>query len=166
VRRTETGCGAPTVGAVEGKDLEANLNLLGAIVAVVIFVSAILVFVSRLAGKEQYQRWLFAVELLMVVPLGYLLFEAPQLGRPALYYLQVSLMIGWLLVELLLDYVLKVEFRQNRRAVIAYVMFFFAAAGGMLGVASLAGRTWMLVASALFLLMAALAFVQRAVTGR
>jgi hypothetical protein len=146
--------------------LEANLNLLGAIVAVIIFVSAILVFVLRLARKEQYSGWLFAVELLMVVPLGYLLFKAPQLGRPALYYLQVGLMIGWLVLELFLDYLLKIEFRHDRRAVIAYVVFFFAGTGGMLGVASLAGRVWMLVASALFLLMAALAFVQRAVTGK
>ena len=43
--------------------------------------------------------------------------------------------------------------------------FIFAATGGMIGVASLAGAGWAIAAVILFLIMAVLAFVQRAVTG-
>ena len=68
-------------------------------------------------------------------------------------------------VELLLDYVLKIEFRQVTWTVISYVMLFFAATGGMLGVAANGGRVWMISAVILYLVMAVLAFVQRAVTG-
>jgi len=46
--------------------------------------------------------------------------------------------------------------------VISYVTFFFAAAGGMIGVANLAGSGWAIAAVILFLIMAVLAFVQRA----
>lgn len=102
---------------------------------------------------------------LTVIPLVYPLLKAPRLERPMLYYLQIGLMLIFLLVELLLDYVLMIEFRQIGWMVISYVMLFFAATGGMLGVAANAGRSWTLSAVILFLVMAVLAFVQRAVTG-
>ena len=144
--------------------LETN-NLLGAIVAIVIYVSAILVFVARLLDKP---GWAFAagvVHLLTALPLVYLLWTAPRLDRPVLYHVQVALMIVWLVVLLLVDYVFKVEFRGNLRWVIAFVVLFFAAAGGILGVAAQAGRGWTIAAVVVYLIMAVLAFVQRAVTG-
>jgi hypothetical protein len=46
------------------------------------------------------------------------------------------------------------------------VTLFFAATGGLLGVvAYMANRAWIVSAVILFLVMAALAFIQRAVTG-
>jgi hypothetical protein len=50
--------------------------------------------------------------------------------------------------------------------VIPYVMLFFAGAGGMLGVSALAGGGWLITAVVLFILMAGLAFYQRAKTGK
>ena len=74
-------------------------------------------------------------------------------------------MLAWLVVEALLDYVLKVEFRNVRWMVISYVVLFFAGTGGMVGVAANAGRRWSILAIILFLIMTVLAFVQRTVTG-
>jgi len=101
----------------------------------------------------------------MAAPLFYLIFTAPSLGRPALYFVQIGLMLAFLLAELLLDYVFKIPFRQVRWMVVAYVVLFFAGTGGMLGVAALAGQTWTITAAAFFFVMASLAFVQRRVTG-
>ena len=140
-------------------------NRLGAGVAVTVYVSAIGVFVFRLAGQPQIGHWSGSIELVMALPLVYLLVKAPQLERPPLYYLQIGLMLVWLAVELLLDYIFLVDFRHTGWMVIGYVTLFFAGTGGMLGVAAHAGRRWMLAAVALFLIMAVLAFVQRAVTG-
>jgi hypothetical protein len=140
-------------------------NLLGAIVAVLLYVSAIMVFIFRMLKKPDISHGFGIFEFFLLVPLVYLLLTAPQFDRPALYYIQVGLMITWLILELFIDYILKIDFRQIRWAVIGYVMLFFAGTGGMLGVASLAGQGWMIVASILFLIMAILAFVQRAVTG-
>ena len=140
-------------------------NLLGAIVAVVFYASAMLVFVFRLLGKPQYGHWIGYIEFLLALPLIYLLLKAPPLNRPALYYIQIVLMLAWLVLELFLDYVLKIDFRQVRWMVITYVTLFFAGTGGMLGVAANAGRAWTIPAVILFLVMALLAFVQRAVTG-
>lgn len=140
-------------------------NVLGAVTAVLFFISAILVFVFRLLGKPQWGYWLGYFEFLLAIPLVYLLVRAPQLQRPWLYYVQIGCMLLWLAVEALLDYLLKIDFRSTRWMVISYVVLFFAGAGGMLGIASLAGRGWSIAAIVLFLIMAALTFIQRAVTG-
>jgi hypothetical protein len=140
-------------------------NLLGAIVAVAFYVSAILVFIFRLLGQPRFGHWIGYFEFLLSVPMIYLLVKAPQLERPALYYIQIGLMLAWLIVEALLDYILKIDFRQVRWLVISYVVLFFAGTGGMLGVARNAGRGWTISAIILFLVMAILTFVQRAVTG-
>jgi hypothetical protein len=140
-------------------------NLLGAAVAIAFFVSACLVFLLRLLGRAQYERWLGYFEFMLAIPLIYLLLNAPALHRPALYYIQIGCMLAWLVVEALLDYILKVDFRNVRWMVISYVVLFFAGAGGMLGVAANAGRAWSIPADILFLVMAVLTFVQRRVTG-
>lgn len=145
--------------------MSERANLIGAITAIAFFVSAILVFVFRLLGKPQFGHWIGYFEFLLAIPLVYLLIQAPQLGRPALYYIQIGCMLAWLVVEALLDYILKVDFRQVRWMVISYVVLFFAGTGGLLGVAANAGRSWSIAAIILFLIMAVLTFVQRAATG-
>ncbi len=140
-------------------------NFIGAITAIAFFVSAILVFAFRLLGKPQYEQWLGYFEFLLAIPLTYLLIQAPQLGRPALYYIQIACMLAWLILEALLDHILKVDFRNTRWMVISYVVLFFAGSGGLLGVASNAGRGWSIPAIILFFIMAILTFVQRAITG-
>lgn len=143
----------------------ATANLIGALTAAAFYLTCSLVFVFRLLRRPEAGRRIGYIEFLMAAPLAYLLWSAPRLGRPALYYIQIGLMFVFLLAELLLDYVFKLEFRQVRWMVIPYVVLFFAAAGGMLGVAANAGQLWTTVAAALFLAMAALTFVQRGVTG-
>lgn len=140
-------------------------NLLGAIVAVLFYVSAILVFVFRLLGMPEAGSRIGVFELCLILPLVYLLAQAPALNRPALYFVQIGLMLLWLVLEFLLDYWPKVGFRQINWIVICYVTLFFAAAGGMLGVAAKGGRVWTAVSAALFLIMTALAFFQRGKTG-
>ncbi|MBK7456138.1 MAG: hypothetical protein IPJ46_21170 [Anaerolineales bacterium] len=140
-------------------------DLLGAIVAIAFYVSAILVFSFRLLGKPQYGIWIGYFEFLLAIPMIFLLLKAPQLERPVLYYIQIGCMLSWLLVETLLDSILKIDFRNIRWIVISYVVLFFSGTGGMLGVASNAGQGWSISAIILFLIMAVLTFVQRAVTG-
>ena len=145
--------------------MQNQLNLLGALVAIAFYLSAILVFIFRLRGKPQFERWMGYFEFLLAAPLFYLLLKAPQLDRPAIYFIQIACMLAWLVVEALLDYLLKIDFRSVHWMTISYVMLFFAGSGGLLGVAAQAGRPWSWVAIILFLIMAVLTFVQRKVTG-
>jgi hypothetical protein len=145
--------------------LNKNIDLLGLLVAVLIYSSAILVFLARLCGKKQIVFITGIFELSLSIPLIYLLIRAHADSRPTLYYIQVGLMLLWLVIELLLDYILKIDFRKTKWMVICYVTIFFAGTGGMLGVASNAGRGWSFISIFLFLIMTILAFIQRKKTG-
>jgi hypothetical protein len=101
----------------------------------------------------------------MFFPLVYLIAMAPKFNRPFLYYLQVSTMLVWLIVLFLADYLFKLDFRQTQWIVISYVVIAFAGMGGMIGIAAHAGKGWTISAVILFLIMAVLGFIQRAVTG-
>ncbi len=140
-------------------------NLLGGIVTVFIYSLVILVFLTRLAADTRIEHWLGIILIVMIIPLLYLLIAARGADRPTLYFIQLGLMITYLIVELLVDYVFKLDFRDVRWMTIAYVTLFFAATGGMLGVASHAGKGWSYASIVLFLVMAALAFIQRRITG-
>lgn len=142
-----------------------RMNLLGALVAHVIYISSIITFLSRLFGGVKPGHWIGIPLLLMVFPLAYLLVTAPQFQRSSLYYIQAGLMLAWIVLLFLVDYVFKFEFRQIQWMVISFVVFFFAGSGGMIGVAALAGRGWTISAVVFFFITAVLAFVQRSVTG-
>jgi Ca2+/Na+ antiporter len=142
-----------------------RLNLIGALTAHVVFISSIITFSSRMIFKIGPGHWVGIPLLLMVFPLGYLLFTAPVANRPFLYYIQAGLMLLFIILLFFVDYVFKYDFRQTQWMVISFVVFYFAGMGGMIGVASLAGRGWTISSVILFILAAILAFVQRAVTG-
>jgi hypothetical protein len=141
------------------------MDLLGAITAHVILVSSIVTFTARMVFDLRPGHWIGIPLLLTVFPLGYLLMRAPESNRPILYYIQLGLMIIWIVALFFLDYVYRVDWRDTQSIVIPFVALYFAGTGGMIGVASLAGRAWTISAVTLFLIAAVLAFVQRAVTG-
>ena len=141
-------------------------NLVGAIVANLINLLMIGVFIARLSHRPKVEYWLGIAVISTIGPLVYLFVTAVGFKRPFIYFIQIGLMIAYLVVELLLDYVLKVDFRQNRSIVIPYVTLLFTGTGGMIGVASHAGKVWTAVTVISFLIMAVLAFVQRSITGQ
>lgn len=140
-------------------------NLYGAILANVINISAISIFTARLLYYPETGHWIGIIIQIIIIPLVYLLYSARKFNRPKMYYVWIGLMIVFIIVEFLVDWYPKVEFRNNLTVVIPYVMLFFGATGGMIGVASLAGRRWTLLTVISFLIMFALAFVQRQITG-
>lgn len=150
---------------MDNVSLLIRTNHLGALLAVAIFSLCIFIFIARLLRRPALGLQIGAVLQLAILPLLYLLWTAPQVPRPLLYYIQAGLMLVFLMVELFLDYIFKIKFRNARVYVIPYVMLFFAGTGGMIGIAANAGREWSIAAGALFLVMAVIAFVQRGVTG-
>lgn len=141
-------------------------NFVGAVVAILINVLLIALFIARLSSRPRIEHWLGIIIILSIVPLSYLFITAIAIKRPLLYFIQISLMITYLVVEFVLDYVLKVDFRQNQRIVIPYIMLFFSGTGGMIGVASHAGKVWFVVTVISFLIMTILSFVQHYITGQ
>jgi len=142
-----------------------KLNLLGAYIAIIILFASSLIFIFRLTNHQTAEYWTGIAFMLTAIPIVYLIYSSSNIERPTLYYIQLVLMIGFIILELSLDYIFKVDFRHTKWMAISYVMFFFASTGGMIGVASQAGKFWSIIAVILFLIMTALAFIQRAKTG-
>ena len=142
-----------------------KINLLGAYVAIFILITSSMIFVFRLLNQETAEYWTGIAFMITAIPLAYLIYSSTNLDRPTLYFIQLGLMIGFIIIELLIDYIFKVDFRHTKWMAISYVMFFFASTGGMIGIASQAGKSWSIIAVILYLIMTALAFIQRAKTG-
>ena len=140
-------------------------DLIGAITANVYMLLVIALLAARLAGRLGLSSGIGLASSFVVVPLVYLSITGLRANRRSLYFVWLGLMILFAVAELIVDHVLEIDFRNVQWAVILYVMFFFGATGGMIGVAAQAGRTWAAATSLVFLVMAALAFIQRAVTG-
>jgi len=140
-------------------------NLVGAITANVYMLLIIAVFTARIVGWLGAGRWIGIVSSLVFIPLIYLFVVGLKTDRRAIYFVWLTLMRLFALFELIVDDILQVDFRSVQWAVVPYVMFFFAATGGMIGVAAQAGKQWTRLTCAVFLIMAALAFVQRGITG-
>ena len=140
-------------------------NLIGVITANMYMLLIIAMFAARILGWLEIGRWVGIASSLVLIPLIYLFIVGFKTDRRMIYFVWLTLMILFALFELIVDDILKVDFRSVQRAVVPYVMFFFAATGGMIGVAAQAGKPWSIVTSVVFLIMAVLAFVQRGITG-
>jgi hypothetical protein len=140
-------------------------NLVGAITANVYMLLIIAVFVSRILGWLEIERWVGFASSLIIVPLVYLFIVGLGTGRRKIYFVWLALMVLFALFELVVDQILRIDLRSAQWTVVPYVMFFFAATGGMIGVASQAGKAWTITTVIIFLIMAILAFVQRGITG-
>ncbi len=140
-------------------------NRVGGLVSLIALGLCILIFVFRLSGFPEIERILGVLFLLTGVPFLYLLLLARTHQRPTIFYIQISAILLFILMELFLDYAFKIDFRNVPWMTISYVIFFFAGTGGLIGIASLAGKRWGTVAIVLFLIMTFLAFWQRAKTG-
>ena len=140
-------------------------NLVGAIIANVNNLLLIFLFIARIKHMSSVEHWLGLVIILSILPLAYLFYDAFTHNRQLIYFIQIGLMISFLIVELLLDYILKADFRHTQSLVIPYVMLFFAGVGGMIGVASHAGKFWTIITVVSFLAMTASAFVMHVITG-
>jgi hypothetical protein len=125
----------------------------------------IAVFTARILGWLEIGRWIGIASSLVLIPLIYLFVIGVKTDRPKIYFVWLVLMILFLFFELIVDDILQVDFRSVNWAVIPYVMFFFAATGGMIGVAMQAGKPWTRLTCIMFLIMAIMAFVQRGITG-
>ena len=142
-----------------------NANLVGAITANVYMLLIIAVFVSRILGWFEIERWVGFASSLIIVPLVYLFVVGLGTGRRKIYFVWLALMVSFALFELVVDQILRIDLRSAQWTVVPYVMFFFAATGGMIGVASQAGKAWAITTVIIFLITAILAFVQRGITG-
>jgi len=144
---------------------ESVADLVGAMTANVYMLLIIAVFIVRILGLLEISRWIGFISSLVIFTLLYLFVVGLGANRRKIYFAWLALMILFVLFELIVDQILKVDLRSQQSSVVPYVMFFFAATGGMIGVASQAGKAWTITTVIIFLILAVMSFVQRGITG-
>ena len=144
---------------------EPVADLVGAITANIYMLLIIAVFIARILGSLEISRWIGFTSSLVLFPLLYLFVVGLRTGRRKIYFAWLVLMILFVLFELIVDQILRIDLRSQQSSVVPYVMFFFAATGGMIGVASQAGKAWTITTVIIFLILAVMSFVQRGITG-
>lgn len=73
--------------------MQAQTDLLGAVVAHIAFLASILAFVGRLMFGLRAGHWRGFPLLLLVLPLGYMLYQAPNHDRSWQYYVTLLLVL-------------------------------------------------------------------------
>ena len=136
-------------------DLKNTLDLTGSIIANFNNVILILIFAARIYHYPRVEYWLGILFILTIIPLIFILANSLSMERPLLYYIQLILVIFFIVVELLLDYILQINFRNNSEILIPYLILFYAPFGGMIGVASRSGKGWTIITIISFLIMTA-----------
>ena len=140
-------------------------NLIGAITANVYMLLIIAMFVARILGGLEIGHWIGITSSFILIPLIYLFVAGLKTDRRKIYFIWLALMGSFAIFELVVDQILAIDLRSTQWTVVPYVMFFFAATGGMIGIASQAGKAWSITTTIIFLIMAVFAFVQRGITG-
>ncbi|MCF8261875.1 MAG: hypothetical protein K9J12_13935 [Melioribacteraceae bacterium] len=136
-----------------------HFDFLGAIVAIINNLLLIGIFIARIYKKERIEYWLGLIFILTIIPLLIMFINALAANRPFLYFLQLGLIIVFVILELLLDYILKIDFRHDFKIVIPYLILFYASFGGMIGIATYAGKLWSVLAIIGFLVMTAISLL-------
>ena len=141
-------------------ELTAAIDALVIVIANAANLLMVGIFLARLYGKERVERIIFGIPLLLLgVPLVGSVLENGILARAWWTVVLPLPLIGFLLVELALDYVLKIEFRTTRLAGpyigLYYVAFMLMVgysfvAGGALGFVTLTTYFGMLGATAYY----------------
>lgn len=134
-------------------------NLLGGVTALLAFALCDALFLARLGGNPGIERGFGLLFLSLFVPALYLLAAAVHHRRRAVYFVWLFLFLGFLVVESLLEFVLHVPFRQGEWQVLLYFALFLGGLGGLIALASRAGRRWATFAGVGFVSSAALAVV-------
>jgi phosphoglycerol transferase MdoB-like AlkP superfamily enzyme len=137
---------------------EPVADLVGAITANVYMLLIIAVFVAHILGLLEISRWIGFTSSLVLFPLLYLFVVGLRTGRRKIYFAWLVLMILFVLFELIVDQILTVDLRSQQSSVVPYVMFFFSETGGMIGVASQAGKAWTITTVIIFLILAVYVF--------
>ncbi len=144
---------------------KGSIDLLGSVIANVNNILLIGIFLARLRKYKKTEYWLGLLFILSIIPLIIMFVKAFESDRAILYFIQLGLMISFVVLELSLDYILKIDFRKKKIIVIPYVTLFYAAVGGMIGVAGQNGKQWLIITVTTFLVMTIFSLIMHFKTG-
>jgi hypothetical protein len=108
------------------------------------------IFVAQKHGRHRLTRTLGIAWLGLAIPLSVVFVRYLIVGREAWIIIYFCFILIYMLVELLLDYVFKVAFREKKITHIPYIILEYIALFGLIGISFAIDRTWGFVVSIAF----------------
>ncbi len=127
---------------------------LGFVITAVIFNLLITgIFIAQKQAKDKLVRRFGITWLLLAIPLTVVYIRYWTLSKPAWIMVYFSFILFYMLVEWLLDYVLKYDFRAKKITHITYIILEYIALFGLIGISFDIDRTWGFIVTGSFWLL-------------
>ena len=108
------------------------------------------IFVAQKKDRQKLTRTLGILWLSLAIPLSVVFVRYLIAGREMWITICFGFILTYMLVELLLDYVFKVPFREKKITHIPYIILEYMALFGLIGISFDINRTWGLCVSIAF----------------
>ena len=142
--------------------MSANMDLydLVFVVSAIIFhLSVVGVYIAEKKRRMELVRAFGTVTLLLGIPLAVVFGHYSLSGEPGWKLISFGIIFLYLLTELVLDFVFKIEFRKQLIPHIFYILLFYAAIIGFIRIAFATNKIWGYAVSVSFwILLAALIY--------
>jgi hypothetical protein len=120
------------------------------------------IFIAQKRERHELTRALGITWLSLAIPLSIVFVRYLTVGRDMWIMIYFGFVLFYMLVELLLDYVFKAEFRKRKITHIPYIVLEYIALFGLIGVSFAIDRTWgFAVSIAFWFLLASLIYLYR-----
>jgi len=118
------------------------------------------IFIAQKLGREKLVRIFGILWLWLSLPLALVFVFFWREGREKWFLLSLGLVFLYMLVELLLDYVYKIDFRSKPAIHVPYIILEYIALFSLMGIAFSVDQTWgTVVAVCFWILMGSLIFL-------
>lgn len=103
-------------------------------IAILLNVLISIIFIARYRGPEELEHKIGYIVIACAIPLALILVNYILIGAEIWIIIYVVIIIGFLIVETILDYILKLAFRTNLKIVVPFVIFYYIAFWGLLAI--------------------------------
>jgi hypothetical protein len=118
------------------------------------------IFITQKLGREKLVRSFGILWLWLIIPLALVFVAYWQAGREARILTSFGLVFFYMLVEFLLDYVFKVDFRAKASTHVPYIILEYVALFSLIVIAFDIHRTWGIIVTVCFwILMGSLVYL-------
>lgn len=94
----------------------------------------IAIFIVRKKGFEQLEHKIGYIVISCAIPLFIIMLNYILIGKELWIIIYIIIIISFLMIEMVLDYILKIDFRTNLKIVVPYVIIYYIAFWGLLAI--------------------------------
>lgn len=137
-----------------------NFDLMFVLSAVAFNLLIAALFIAQKLGRDNLVKTFGILWLWLMIPLALVFVSYWRAGRETWIFVNFGFVFLYMLVELLLDYVFKIDFRSKPISHVPYIILEYAALFSLIGIAFEIDRTWgTVIAICFWILMGSLVYL-------